>query len=213
MCPLSEQNDKQITKSKYILLCSWAYCDRAKTHCTLPPSLYHTTCFFETFLPKLSTCLWHKNNLSGIPNNPPSETQGPNKQPSAVNLFHHAPANISSECVNVCLWEGGGCGSRARVLHLAQTREYPPAPLPLLYIREALQPVLSAPLNTLTYYCAPALCSWFCPSDAVAAAPAFLPVDLADSQHCVGGWVEWRGGLGALKLSSGAPVALPAHPS
>lgn len=34
------------------------------------------------------------HNLTGVPHNPSSRTLGPNKQPSADNLFHHAPANI-----------------------------------------------------------------------------------------------------------------------
>lgn len=46
-------------------------------------------------------CLKHINNLTGVTHNPPSRTLGPNKQSSADNLFHHAPANTGKECLNV----------------------------------------------------------------------------------------------------------------
>lgn len=44
---------------------------------------------FETFAihTKLSTRLKNINNFSGVPRNPPCRTLGPNKQPSADNLF------------------------------------------------------------------------------------------------------------------------------
>lgn len=56
------------------------------------------------------------------------------------------------ECVCVCLIEGGGCSSRARVLHQARVQGISTSfPSPSLCTREALEPVLSAPLNTHTY--------------------------------------------------------------
>lgn len=98
---------------------------------------FNITCFFYTFaiLPKLSMCLEHINNLAGVPHNPPSRTLGPNKQPSADNLFHHAPANTGRECLNVCV-----ClreterevdvvqGHEHSIKH--ESREYPPTSPP-----------------------------------------------------------------------------------
>lgn len=61
-------------------------------------SLYHHLCHKH--------CLYLKytNGLIGVPHNPPSRTLGPNKQPSADNLFHHALANMG-ECMRVCVCE------------------------------------------------------------------------------------------------------------
>ncbi len=180
--------------------------------------------------------LEHINNLTGVPHNPPSRTLGPNKQPSADNLFHHAPANTGRECLNACVFErerereGSGCSSRARVLHQARVQGISTSfPSPVC-TREALEPVLSAPLNTHTYsrvhlllHTSSMLFSFDFDPLLLAAASAWQPQRGSPSLPARGpgrlpalawvvGWGGW-GDLGALKLSSGAPAALPAHPS
>lgn len=160
--------------------------------------------------------LEHINNLTGVPRNPPSRTLGPNKQPSADKLF---PPRSSKQAGSVWMCMRG-CSSRARVLHQAGVRGiYTSFPSPSHAPGRHWNPSWVPPLNTHTptveciYHCTPALCTSVLILT-LCSRPC-LPARGPDQVLALAWVVGWggRGGLGALKLSSGAPTALPAHPS
>lgn len=166
-------------------------------------SLYHHLCHKH--------CLYLKytNGLIGVPHNPPSRTLGPNKQPSADNLFHHALANMG-ECVRVCVWERE---RQKGEVETVQGHEYSiklspgnshhlPWPLPCVHQVSTETCPWCSPEYTqygaliTSHHTRSSV--WIWPS---VAAPVFLPVAPADSRL-------WRGWLGGVAWGFGGTEAV-----